>query len=756
MKKSNTTKKTKIDKAPLPKKYSLAEIRAQLAIAHTHMGNYNPSLIDLIESGVKLDKDFCMKYINKFIAYYSKWIGDPVKENKYLSDSTNIITHLFQLDHDINIMEYMKNAYGYENEKACILYAYAKAGKKLNKKDSIDFFDIGFRSTAYGYYDDRIDDDTDEEIDDKYKSSTDAEKEIDKTDKNDNTNDKNNDVNFINLRMRTVINKCNIIDICDETLEKSTGFNYIGLIRRAIEKKIKPTNKCLNNIAENGSLRYVKLLLSAGCKLNTETLESACKSNNPDLVKFILDNKIKPNNNCFKNVCGQGGDERARAYTHYLPKRRAVGVSNCSTNIDLLQNAGYKITYEDVCFAAENQVEINNFSLLGIKLKNDFMKLCTKYDFYPSYDMSHLKPDVECLYEACNKPGNLSNIKKMINKYKLKPDIKCLRFACQHKANLQTIKFLMDKGNLTPDLQCVYYICTSCTNNRGIEHIVTNYTKKTLSAKDFEQLIKGKDCLDDTDEEKTISKKSKVSDSSDESGSDSAIDIKTKKVASKKPTAKKTVLVEPDSSDESNSESDASDIKQKTTNKKPLAAPKKATPKKAAPVESDESDSSYSSDSSLSDVKPKKVTNKKVTSKKVTIAVPNDSDSPAPKKVINSDPKKLEEISFSDLSESDNDDNSTKQLEEIPEDYDYREKRKINSNVSKLLGLGKGDYSFTDIRKKFMGYLTKQKLIKSEKIMLNKALADITKLKTTTFCLDDIDGIVYLLTKSPNTLSMQK
>jgi hypothetical protein len=106
--------------------------------------------------------------------------------------------------------------------------------------------------------------------------------------------------------------------------------------------------------------------------ITTFHLELVCKYK-PCLLNQLLNHKIQPSSNCFTNLIDNIKCIIYKKHKHY-------------GYIDQLISFGYKITHEDIIYATQNQIKLND----SVYTKNfvpdeTFYKFCN-YDFMPVYN----------------------------------------------------------------------------------------------------------------------------------------------------------------------------------------------------------------------------------------------------------------------------------------------------------------------------------------------------------------------------------
>ena len=239
------------------------------------------------------------------------------------------------------------------------------------------------------------------------------------------------------------------------TQEKSSEFNS-KIIMDFINSKIKVSKTTvIMAIMFNIKPLITKQLITLGPELSDEYLVAACYGSNKDMIEFLLDNKIQPNNKCipalFANEFSKTFIDLDK-FNKYTLKKSLPNSIKDTGNIkiftaltNILLNYDYNLTYEDLLLLTRNFITINGIEKYNIKFDNKFLETCSDVGFYPAYK-HNLKADVSCLQKECKKPGNITAIKELVNKQKVKPDEICLENACRYKSNSATIKFLIENG----------------------------------------------------------------------------------------------------------------------------------------------------------------------------------------------------------------------------------------------------------------------------------------------------------------------
>jgi hypothetical protein len=485
-----------------------------------------------------------------------------------------------------------------------------------------------------------------------------------------------------------------------EILLLACSKNLKNFISECVNRKVPMSQECFYAIINIGDINLVKLALLSGAKYDNTALEYACKNQNLELIKLILSNKVKPTNECFEATI----QSYSNGIRYAVPKKTNIKADI----IDMLVASGYKVTYENVVMATKLSVELHNFKSLGIELSSKFMEVCASVGFYP-YENCGIKPNLKCLRLECNKSGNLTIIRKLVASG-LKPDAKCLSNACKHKSNMQVIRFLIEKGSMKPNLQCLLNSAT-CNYNKTLLFILEEYMLGLVSKVEVDKmkLIAERYTIDDKDDSDCENVIVKHDDLDDLSYSDES--VKPKK-PTKKVTTKKAPIILSD---------DEIELEDKIKLEKPV--PKSI--KKKTPV--------------------------KKSIKKTHIVMSDDDieleeiDEP-----IITKPKsktKVEKVQKHDLvDENCNVQNTTYNIEDIivPTDYNFRENKKISTDVITSFNLGEiTEISFINLRKTIMKYITANNLVQNQTLMLDNVIQKLVKNKYTSIDLKNMDKLIF-------------
>lgn len=207
------------------------------------------------------------------------------------------------------------------------------------------------------------------------------------------------------------------------------------------------------------------IVLDSGCleKAVLSAIYSQVRINNTnsggfDIIYDILDNKVIPTKQTFKNLIKHGK-------VHIYDKKYKSETNNNILNIlDKIVIAGYKIDSEDVAYACKCKVEL---PLNKYKIKIDeklLFDVCFKNQFFPDgykklYNIEQAKMN---LYEYFL-TKDIKFIEHFLkDKKDLEVDIYCLINASRtHKKNKRSwrkdkIEYIINKG-IKPTLECIVY-----------------------------------------------------------------------------------------------------------------------------------------------------------------------------------------------------------------------------------------------------------------------------------------------------------
>ncbi len=288
-----------------------------------------------------------------------------------------------------------------------------------------------------------------------------------------------------NHSINNYVNRHNKMYFEPDNKANSSKFNA-KIITELLNHKVTVTKKAiLIAILNTVSIEIIKQLIMLGPEICTDYLEAACFSVNTEVTDFLLDNKIIPTNECFKQLFSKSNNKYEELYSDKCGKRIPYSIRDGSlikeytSMVTKLINYNYTVTYKDVLMATEFYVTIPNIEKYNIKFDSKFLDICSEASFYPNYK-HNIVPDVSCLQRECKKSGNITAIRELINKQKIKPDAICLENACNLRSNMATIKVLIEKG-APVSIKAVKNIVDANANS-VCSYVVDEYIKNIQNA----------------------------------------------------------------------------------------------------------------------------------------------------------------------------------------------------------------------------------------------------------------------------------
>lgn len=267
--------------------------------------------------------------------------------------------------------------------------------------------------------------------------------------------------------IQTFIQTTNIkfFTLTPKTIETIFLHQLTPLITALIDQKTQFTQPCLYNTIINNNLTLLNTLLLLGStSLDTHCLELACKNVNIEMIKFIINNNIKPNTQCFNNIC-------------YSTTR-----TNRITAINILiQDGAYHITYPDIIMATKSHIhldpQIASISQTTFEFESEsFPTICLTNKFFPDYIcLSPITPEFIITISQWAKYAPV--IKNIITNtpHPLNLTIECLHAVCRYM--IPSIAELVSQ-HMTPihqlDIQCLQIACYNF-NAKLAKHIIKKY-----------------------------------------------------------------------------------------------------------------------------------------------------------------------------------------------------------------------------------------------------------------------------------------
>jgi hypothetical protein len=180
-------------------------------------------------------------------------------------------------------------------------------------------------------------------------------------------------------------------------------------------------------------------------ELTQEHLKIVCYTENTEKIKFVLENKVIPNNECFELL---------------------IKVEN----MELFLIHEYDLTYENILRSFRLRRQLPNLENYNIKIDNKILLAFSYFDYddVPDY-IKNFRPTIEDFHEAFKKDiPNIDFLRTYIKLSKRKIDTICLENACLFKSNVDLIKFILTK-NIKPSMQSIKNLILNYSEVRNYE-----------------------------------------------------------------------------------------------------------------------------------------------------------------------------------------------------------------------------------------------------------------------------------------------
>lgn len=271
------------------------------------------------------------------------------------------------------------------------------------------------------------------------------------------------------------------IELNTDVLNKAIESGSLPIVTNILSRKIQTNDASLRFAIYSGSIDVVKLVIQhATTSVTIENLEYACEKKNVEIIKLLIEMKLIPNKKCFTNLLHKKEYNKMPKY-----EQSSQNHKDLIEAVKYLIASGYKPDLDDIVLATRSYVKIENIESFNIELDEKYLDACVEVGFYPGYKVKdNIKHSVSGLEKACEKAGNLDNIKKLVNESKITPNAKCLVNACKHKNNVQTIKFLLDKK--APVTIDAIKVIANVIGNRSLSTVLEVYIKQNKLQLDTE------------------------------------------------------------------------------------------------------------------------------------------------------------------------------------------------------------------------------------------------------------------------------
>ena len=206
-------------------------------------------------------------------------------------------------------------------------------------------------------------------------------------------------------------------------------------------------------IAEYHHKEVIDIIEKNQITLDSLHLEIACKFASDELVKYMLNEKVKPTQRCFDAIISDEFRPRPinvlDVYDLYKNKKDITEI----TKILLLLSYGYKINQRDFVEITKKYMYFRDYKKYGLEIDKEIMKICNYSLFYPYDEMR--TPEINALLDFAKFP-TIERLKIVIKRYDILPDTKFAQFMFMyHKRVMKLIKYLVKNYDIKLDEYCI-------------------------------------------------------------------------------------------------------------------------------------------------------------------------------------------------------------------------------------------------------------------------------------------------------------
>lgn len=229
-------------------------------------------------------------------------------------------------------------------------------------------------------------------------------------------------------------------DWCSNITNIYKSKDVYNIIKYLYDKNLLDNMILTQMIYYSGIENIYDFLNNIGFVFQESHLKTACYCCNIKSINLVLNQKIKYDEKIVEQL-----------FSGYYG-------NNIKECINLFMQFGYRPTKEVLIIMIDRKISPNENMIKKEYLEDkDFMSkvevILHKNNMFPNN--FNINPNNKTLVALISNSAKLSDIKKLIKDNKLKPDIECLREACKHKANKATIKYLVETHKLQPDDICM-------------------------------------------------------------------------------------------------------------------------------------------------------------------------------------------------------------------------------------------------------------------------------------------------------------
>lgn len=310
----------------------------------------------------------------------------------------------------------------------------------------------------------------------------------------------------------SIINENDVFSYNEKLLEYATYIPLNDYSKRCFLKNHYINEKIAHNIiAYSNDIDLCHFLSEKNISFDKYYLKQSLKSRNKNIIKFILNNKIIPDQTTFDFIIrlilydsSQNDTYRFKFFSMdqtdvflyaeidkynndndippplLLRKTYLKDYLLCSEMMYLIGEYGYSYAFDNFLIAFKYNILLHEAEV-DFDNKNNkdlFLDSCSDISYYPYFEnKKYPKPNYNCLAKECQRKGNIKIIKQIyecIDEHIDKYDINLLRSACLINNNTSTIKFFVEKKNITPDFICIENSIKSINKDR-VKEIMDKY-----------------------------------------------------------------------------------------------------------------------------------------------------------------------------------------------------------------------------------------------------------------------------------------
>lgn len=238
-----------------------------------------------------------------------------------------------------------------------------------------------------------------------------------------------------------------------------------------------------NNINVKGEYFYIhscdcgtvkSIIERDATTLDSIHLEIACKFSSDDVVKYMLNEKVKPTQRCFNAVLSRENE----SFDICDLNKRKKDITEIP-KLQLLLNYGYNITQEDFAEITKKYIHIHDYRKYGLEIDDEIMEILNNSLFYPYDEIK--TPETIALLDF-SKSLSIKNLDIVIKRYNTVPNGKFVQFAFMwHKSkfyksgpkkNIESIvRHIVKKYDVKSDEYSIHWAIKNGWTEKSVKRI---------------------------------------------------------------------------------------------------------------------------------------------------------------------------------------------------------------------------------------------------------------------------------------------